>query len=374
MRSVDRVLVTGGAGFIGSWTADLLVEEGYKVTILDSLEPQVHRGRVPGYLNEGAAFVRGDVRDRGLLRRLVKEADAVVHLAAAVGVGQSMYQVERYVDYNAGGTATLLDVLVNEESDVRKLVVASSMSIYGEGKAICENCGPVHPPLRPEDQLKKGVWENRCPDCGEALGPMATDEGTPPQPTSIYAITKRDQEEMCMVIGKTYGIPTVALRYFNAYGPRQALSNPYTGVGAIFCCRLLNNKPPIIFEDGGQTRDFVHVSDVARANLLALEKRSADYECFNVGTGRATSIGELAETLIDVFGSDLRPVVTGRYRKGDVRHCYADISKIRGLLGYEPKVRLEEGVKGLIAWMAEQEGVEDRFEEALSELEKMGLL
>ena len=373
---MDRVLVTGGAGFIGSHTVDLLVEKGYSVLILDNLEDQVHRGGTPKYLNREAVFIKGDVRDRELLKGLIREVDAIIHLAAAVGVGQSMYQVEKYIDYNTKGTATLLDVIVNVENRVRKVVVASSMSIYGEGRYYCERCNEYfNPGLRKDDQLKRRVWEHLCPNCGSALQPKPTSEDKPPMPTSIYAQSKKHQEEMCLLIGRTYGIPTVALRYFNVYGPRQSLSNPYTGACAIFASRLLNNKQPYIFEDGGQLRDFVHVKDVARANLLALERSSADYEAVNIGTGRPTPIREVAKLLAEALNLNIEPYISNRYRKGDVRHCYADISKARRLLGYEPRIPLNEGLKELAQWAIEERwGAKDRFEESLKELEERGLV
>jgi len=346
MRSLSKVLVTGGGGFIGSHTVDLLLERGYEVFVLDNLEEQVHHGTVPDYLNKNVKFVQGDVRDHELLIRLLKEVDAVIHLAAAVGVGQSMYQIEKYVDYNTRGTATLLDALINTENPVKKLVVASSMSIYGEGKYWCEKCSEVkYPSLRDEEQLKNRMWEPLCSVCRSMLKPLPTDEEKPIVPTSIYAQTKKHQEEMCLLTGKTYGLPTVALRYFNVYGPRQSLSNPYTGVCAIFTSRILNNKPPYIFEDGNQSRDFIHVKDIAKANLLALEKSAADFTAVNIGTGRQTSIKRIAELLIKTLDYKLNPHVSNRYRKGDIRHCYADISKARNLLGYEPTIKLEDGLK-----------------------------
>ena len=375
MRSLSKVLVTGGGGFIGSHTVDLLLERGYEVFVLDNLEEQVHHGTVPDYLNKNVKFVQGDVRDHELLIRLLKEVDAVIHLAAAVGVGQSMYQIEKYVDYNTRGTATLLDALINTENPVKKLVVASSMSIYGEGKYWCEKCSEVkYPSLRDEEQLKNRMWEPLCSVCRSMLKPLPTDEEKPIVPTSIYAQTKKHQEEMCLLTGKTYGLPMVALRYFNVYGPRQSLSNPYTGVCAIFTSRILNNKPPYIFEDGNQSRDFIHVKDIAKANLLALEKSAADFTAVNIGTGRQTSIKRIAELLIKTLDYKLNPHVSNRYRKGDIRHCYADISKARNLLGYEPTIKLEDGLKELAEWAKTHGwGVVDLFEKTLKELEDKGL-
>lgn len=375
MRSLSKVLVTGGGGFIGSHTVDLLLERGYEVFVLDNLEEQVHHGTVPDYLNKNVKFVQGDVRDHELLIRLLKEVDAVIHLAAAVGVGQSMYQIEKYVDYNTRGTATLLDALINTENPVKKLVVASSMSIYGEGKYWCEKCSEVkYPSLRGEEQLKNRMWEPLCSVCRSMLKPLPTDEEKPIVPTSIYAQTKKHQEEMCLLTGKTYGLPMVALRYFNVYGPRQSLSNPYTGVCAIFTSRILNNKPPYIFEDGNQSRDFIHVKDIAKANLLALEKSAADFTAVNIGTGRQTSIKRIAELLIKTLDYKLNPHVSNRYRKGDIRHCYADISKARNLLGYEPTIKLEDGLKELAEWAKTHGwGVVDLFEKTLKELEDKGL-
>ena len=366
-----NVLVTGGAGFIGSHLVDALVKEGHNVVIYDNLEQQVHDKR-PDYLNEHAEFVSGDIRDRDKLKEIIEDVDVIFHQAAVVGVGQSMYLIEKYVDVNTLGTAKLLDILANEEHRVQKLIIASSMSIYGEGKYECEDCGIVYPGLRPDEQLKNRQWEMKCPDCGKIVRPVSTDENKPLQPTSIYAITKKDQEEMCLLTGRTYGIPTVALRYFNIYGPRQSLSNPYTGVCAIFSSRIKNDNPPLIFEDGLQTRDFINIKDVVQANLLVMKSSRANYGAFNVGTEIPTSILNIADTLIRLYGKDLAPEIVNKYRSGDIRHCYADISKIRKL-GFKPQIGFIEGMKELAEWGETQEAV-DRFEEAHRKLINKGLV
>jgi dTDP-L-rhamnose 4-epimerase len=368
------ILVTGGAGFIGSHLVDALVERGHRVRVLDALVAQVHgEAERPQYLNPEAEFARADVCDPAALARALEGVDAVYHEAAEVGVGQSMYEIRRYVGANDMGTATLLEALVNNRGRVRKLVVASSMSIYGEGAYACASCGAVNPKLRPASQLRERRWEVECPACGRQLRPAPTGEDKPLFPTSVYAVTKQDQEQFCLVVGRAYDIPAVALRYFNVYGPRQALSNPYTGVCAIFSSRLLNNQAPVVFEDGGQTRDFVHVSDIVQANLLALETDRADYQAVNVGTGRATSINQVARLLAEGLGKDLGPDVVGKYREGDIRHCVADISRARDLLGYEPRVTLEAGIPELLEWVGRQQA-EDGVARATAELESRQLV
>jgi dTDP-L-rhamnose 4-epimerase len=370
-----NILVTGGAGFIGSHLVDALVGRGHSVRVLDALVPQVH-GDVsapPQYLNREAEFVRADVCDAAAVERALEGVDAIYHEAAEVGVGQSMYEIRRYVGANDMGTATLLEALVNRRGRVRKLIVASSMSIYGEGGYECPSCGVVHAKLRPASQLRERRWEVECPECGEQLRPAPTGEDKPLFPTSVYAVTKQDQEQFCLVVGRAYDLPVVALRYFNVYGTRQALSNPYTGVCAIFSSRLLNDQAPVVFEDGEQTRDFVHVSDIVQANLLALETDRADYQAVNVGTGRATSINEVSHLLAEGLGKDLKPVVTGKYREGDIRHCVADITRARRLLGYEPRVTLEAGIPELLEWVGQQEAA-DGVERATAELESRQLV
>ncbi len=376
MSGEGGVLVTGGAGFIGSYLVDALTDKGHRVRVFDSLEPQVHgpRREVPEYLNPAAELVLGDVRDRGALLQALKGISVVFHYAAAVGVGQSMYEIHRYVEANTLGGANLLDILANEEHQVEKLIVASSMSIYGEGKYRCGECGVVYPQLRPDGQLRDREWEMRCPHCEDEVSPLPTDEAKPLYPTSIYAVTKRDHEEMFLCFGRAYGIPAVALRFFNVYGPRQALSNPYTGVAAIFCSRLLNDQPPVIYEDGLQSRDFIHVQDVVQASMLAMERSEADYEVFNVGTGTPMTILEVSRVLIDnLADGGLEPVVVGRYRRGDIRHCFADIGKIRERLDFNPQVTFEEGVSDLISWVKEQEAA-DGFQKVDRELKDKDLV
>ncbi|HZX44990.1 MAG TPA: NAD-dependent epimerase/dehydratase family protein [Candidatus Nanoarchaeia archaeon] len=368
-----KILVTGGAGFIGSFIVDKLIEQGNDVRIFDSLEPQVHGDKMPDYLDPKAEFIRGDVNDAGALKDAVSDMDVVFHMAALVGVGQSMYQIKRYVEANTLGTSNLLDILVNSEHDVKKLVVASSMSTYGEGSYECENCGEVHPPLRPESQMQKNDWELHCPVCDKHCKPIPTKESKTQEVNSIYAITKKDQEDMVLNIGKTYGIPSVALRFFNVYGPRQSLSNPYTGVAAIFMSRIKNANPPIIFEDGNQSRDFISVHDIADANILAMKHQSADYEVFNVGTGNKISILEVAETISRLYKKSIMPKLAYKFRKGDVRHCFADISKIRDKIGFDPKVSFSAGMGELIDWAGSVDAV-DRVDDATDELQKKGLL
>jgi dTDP-L-rhamnose 4-epimerase len=367
------ILVTGGAGFVGSHLVDALLGAGHRVRVLDSLDPQVHGDgvRQPEYLHAGAELMVGDVRDRTAVARALEGVDVVFHQAAAVGVGQSMYEIERYVSVNSVGAAVLLEGVVERRGQIRKMIVASSMSIYGEGAYETAAGERVHPGLRSEDDLAARRFELFGAG-GEPLRPVPTPEDKPLQPTSIYAVTKRDHEEMFLSVGAAYGIPTVALRYFNIYGTRQSLSNPYTGVMAIFSSRLLNRHRPLIFEDGRQTRDFVHVSDVVRANLLALERSEADGRVYNVGTGRPTSVLRVAELLADQLDFAEPPDVVAKYRAGDIRHCYADIGCIRSELGFEPRVALEEGMRELLAWLRSQRAL-DRVEHAARELESRGL-
>jgi dTDP-L-rhamnose 4-epimerase len=372
----ERILVTGGAGFIGSFLVDALVERGHDVRVYDALVPQVHGAKqaLPSYLNPNAEFVQGDVRDRESLAKALDGVDVVFHLAAAVGVGQSMYEIEYYTSANTLGGAVLLDLLANTKHRVRKILVASSMSIYGEGKYHCDEHGPVYPKLRPDAQLQARDWEMKCPRCGRDVSLLPTDEEKPLYPTSIYAITKRDHEEMFLSTGFAYGIPAVALRFFNTYGPRQALSNPYTGVMAIFSGRLLNRQPPVIYEDGQQSRDFIHVRDIVQGLLLAMDKPEADHQVFNLGTGVPSSISHVAEMLTrHLTGGEVQPQILNQFRAGDIRHCYADVTKAHDLLGFEPRITLQEGLGDLLAWVGEQTA-QDRFAQVERELAAKALV
>lgn len=369
-----RVLVTGGAGFIGSFLTDRLIELGHDVRILDNLDPQVHAGgKRPAYLNREAEFIKADVRDYGAFKKAIRNIEVIYHFAACVGVGQSQYLIKKYTDVCIGGTANLLDIVVNSKNRVKKIIVAASMSSYGEGLYRCDRCGEIRPGLRKEGQLKNKNWEPTCPECHGLPKPIPITEGSEMQCNSIYGINKKVQEEMVLNIGRTYNIPSVALRFFNVYGPRQALSNPYTGVCAIFISRIKNNNPPVIYEDGLQTRDFISVHDIVEANILAMTKKEADYQSFNVGAGRPISIKEIAQILISLYNKPFKPQIMDKYRKGDIRHCFADITKIKDLLGFRPKVNFEKGMAGLIEW-SRVEKARDGFEKAKTELKRKGLI
>jgi dTDP-L-rhamnose 4-epimerase len=378
-----HVLVTGGAGFVGSHIVDGLVERGHRVRVLDSLDPQVHGegaaepGFRPEYLHPAAELVDGSCGDRPAIDRALEDIDVVFHQAAVVGVGQSMYEIDRYIAGNTQSTAVLLQAIVDRIDDqpLERLIVASSMSIYGEGQYRLPDGSVYAPRMRPDAQLADKQWEMLGPS-GAVAEPEPTSEEKPLHATSVYALSKRDQEDYCLLIGGVYRVPTVALRYFNIYGPRQALSNPYTGVAAIFGSCLLNNDAPIIYEDGNQSRDFVHVSDIVQANMLALEADPSAIagQVFNVGTGRPTNLIELFELLekaLDVSG--VEPTVPGQFRTGDIRHCYADISRISERLGYTPAVELDTGLTELAEWMRTQ-SAQNLTRRAAVELERKGLV
>jgi dTDP-L-rhamnose 4-epimerase len=367
-----NILVTGGAGFVGSHLVDGLLAAGHRVRVFDNLTQQVHGHSLPDYLSPEAELVRGEMQDASAVRRALDGMDVVFHMAAAVGVGQSMYEISHYMGTNTQGTAVLLQELLNSRSKVQKLILASSMSIYGEGKYLCVQCGEVAPGLRSNEQLRAKDWEMPCPKCAETLTPIPTDESKALQCSSIYALSKKDQEEMTLLFGRTYGLPVVALRFFNIYGSRQALSNPYTGVAAIFASRLLNGNAPLVFEDGKQMRDFVSVHDIVQCCILAMERSGGDGLALNVGSGEPISIREVAAALADALETDVPPELTEKYRAGDIRHCFADISAAKKCLGYEPRVRFTDGVRDLVSWLRFQQP-KDRAAEAVAQLSNFGL-
>ena len=375
-----RVLVTGGAGFIGSHVVDRLVERQHDIVVLDNLDPQVHGpgAQQPAHIMEHlpsgrVQFIQGDVRDPVAVEQALTGVGAVVHLAAAVGVGQSMYEPHYYTSVNVDGQGVLMEAMARRAGEIERFVVASSMSIYGEGAYRCPTHGELAPPPRPAQRLAAGQWEVPCPTCGAELEPVLTREEKPLQFTSVYAITKKTQEELALVFGAAFGIPTIALRFFNVFGSRQALSNPYTGVAAIFMGRLKNDNPPLVFEDGRQTRDLIHVSDVADAVLRAMEAQGEVSGAYNVCTGRPITIAEVARTLAGRVGVDVEARVGGRYRAGDIRHCIGDPSRAREVLGFEAKMTFSDGLDEFLAWSAAAEA-EDRVDESLSELERLGLV
>ncbi len=368
-----KVLVTRGAGFIGSYVCKQLLNDNHEVVILDNLDPQIHNYKGwPDYLPQNIEKHHGDVRDREMLGSLLNDCDAVIHLAASVGVGQSMYEIERYCSVSVMGTAILLEELIKRKDKIKKLIVASSMSIYGEGLYQTKNGDDFFPKSRKLVQLSEKKWE-LFDDNDDVLLPIATKEDKKLMPESIYAINKRDQEEMCLVIGKAYGIPTVAFRMFNVFGPFQALSNPYTGVAAIFSSKLLKDEQPMIFEDGNQRRDFIYAEDVARAYSMALTNSDADGLALNLGSGESITIKQIAKTIADLMGKKIDTIITENFREGDVRHCFADISLIKKILKWEPKFTFEKGMENLIQWLLTHT-IDKDVKSAFDELKNNGLL
>ncbi len=371
---MSRALVTGGAGFIGSHLVDALLAGGEEVRILDNLDQLAHpSGEPPAHLPPDAELMVGDLRSADDVARALEGVDRVFHLGGIVGNGESMVNVRKAVDSNPGGTATLLEAVIARRDRIRRVVVASSMVVYGEGTYRCAEHGLVTPGLRPVSQLRERRWEPVCPRCGGETTPEAVREDAPLRPVSVYGISKRDTEELALVLGEAYGFEAVALRYLNVYGPRQALGNPYTGVAAIFSARLLAGRAPRVFEDGRQIRDLVHVSDIVRATRLAMDAKPAPGNAFNVATGRRIEIGELAAQLSDRLAPELRPEITGEFRAGDIRHCFADTAKAAELLGFEAGVDLADGLPELLEWVGRQV-VEERGDEALAGLRRAGLV
>ncbi|MDR0789427.1 MAG: NAD-dependent epimerase/dehydratase family protein [Bacteroidales bacterium] len=375
---MKNVLITGGAGFIGSNLALKLLDRGYNVTVLDNLSPQIHGDNPelsPLYLSvkNAVRFIYGSVTDRDTFEAAIDKQDLIVHLAAQTGTGQSMYDIKRYTDVNIGGTALMLDILTNNKHNVKRVVVASSRAIYGEGKYHCEHCGDVYPLERVESDMSRGDFECKCPVCKSPVTLVATTEESIIHPTSVYGITKHNQESIVLTVCRAIGIDGVAMRYQNVYGPGQSLSNPYTGILSIFSTQILNNNNINIFEDGRETRDFVFISDVVDATILALEAQGAVGNAFNIGTGVATDVVEVAKQLLSSYGSQSTFAVSGNYRLGDIRHNYADISLAGRLLGYVPKVSFEQGIDKFTSWVKQQAVCEDKYSTSIDELKAKGL-
>ena len=365
-----RALVTGGAGFIGSHVVDLLLERGYEVRIFDSLELPTHAAGLPSYLPREAEFIQGDMRDRSAVAAALKNVDVVLHQAATGGFTA---RLAHYIACNSLGTAQMLETIRDEKLPVQKIVVASSIAVYGEGKYYCLEHGACYPSLRPMAQLQRGEWEVNCSRCGAPLSPRLTDEDTPVEPGTAYAISKYDQERLAVMFGRQTGIPTVALRYFVTYGPRQSVYNPYTGVCSIFATQILNNLPVVIYEDGEQTRDFVFVRDVARANVFVLEEPRADFGLFNVGGGQTTTIRTLANLLGACLGREGRAEVPGRFRPGEVRHITADAGRLAAL-GFRATVSLQEGLRRYVEWVAQQGPLGEQFSAAERQQQAAGVV
>jgi dTDP-L-rhamnose 4-epimerase len=367
---VKRALVTGGAGLIGSHVTDLLLREGWKVRVLDNLEPNTHRRGKPAWINQEAEFIAGDLRDLDTITAVLDKIDIVFHQAA---YGGYMPEIAKYVDVNSLGTAQMLEVIREKKLPIKKFVVASSQAVYSEGAGECPNHGLVFPPVRPVEQLRKGDWQVHCPICGAITKSVPTPENAPVGGETVYGLTKGDQERLVLLWGKQIGIPTVALRYSCTYGPRQSIFNPYTGVIAIFCTRLLNNLPPVLYEDGEQTRDFSFVEDIAWANLLAAETDKLDGLASNVGSGRGVTIREVAKQVSNSLKIDIEPEMNGEFRPGEMRHLTSDTTRVRAA-GYEPHVDLAEGIRRYIDWIRTQSDIRDYFSEAAKILRSKGIV
>lgn len=375
-----NVLITGGAGFIGSNLANKLIALGYQVTILDNLRKQIHGDdpitTSPLYRSivGKVRFILGDVTCKEELEKAIDGQDVIVHLAAETGTGQSMYQIEHYCNSNIGGTAVLLDILANSKHKVKKVVVASSRAVYGEGKYLSSELGPVYPGNRTEADMLNGEFEVRYPGCHQPLQVMATDESSMIHPSSIYGITKLGQEQLALTVTKAIGIDGVAFRYQNVYGPGQSLTNPYTGILSIFSTRIINGSPINIFEDGLESRDFVFIDDVVDATILGIESDKAGGNIYNVGTGIPINILTVVENLMKFYNKEVPVQISGNFRIGDIRHNFADISKIKDELGYEPKIKFNEGIGLFAKWVKEQSSQVDNYEESLNEMRQKGLL
>ncbi len=376
---MNNILITGGAGFIGSNLALKLIAKGYKVTVLDSLSKQIH-GENPKEtsllyqaIKDKVIFIEGSVTSREDWMHALEGQEAIIHLAADTGTGQSMYQIHKYVDTNIGGTALLLDILTNTKHNVKRVLVAESRAIYGEGKYSCEKCGDVYPAYRKDEDMIKGDFECHCPQCGGKVSPVATTENSVVRPSSVYGISKQVQGQLVHLVCQTIGVESVSFRYQNVYGPGQSLANPYTGILSIFSTRIKNHNGINIFEDGRETRDFIYIDDVVDATILGLEVPKATGHVFNIGTGVATDVLTVANTLCDKYQIQVPITVSGNYRSGDIRHNFADITLARTILGFEPKWSFSRGIEQFSAWVNKQDIQEDKYETSIEEMKKKGL-
>jgi len=370
-----KILITGGAGFIGSNLSLELIHRGYEVTVLDNLSPQIHGENSPLYnsIKDKVNFIKGTVLNYDDWKKALKNVEVVVHLAAETGTGQSMYEIEKYTDVNIKGTSIFLDILANEKHSVKKIIIASSRAIYGEGKYNCLKDGIVYPQERKDKDMANGDFNVKCPKCNNNIELLATDEISKIHPSSIYGITKQVQEQMFLVTAKSLNIPAVVFRYQNVYGAGQSLSNPYTGILSIFSTIIKNDNDINIFEDGNESRDFVYVSDVVDATILGIEKDEANNEVFNVGMGKAIDVTTVAKTLVNIYKSNTKIIISGNYRLGDIRNNYADLSKIRAKLGFIPKISFDDGIKMFTEWVDRQEIKEDKYQKSIIEMKKKGL-
>ena len=374
---MKNILITGGAGFIGSRLCEKLFDKGYNITIIDSLSPQIHGERESllfKKIKDKCTFIKGDVRNKEDWKKGIKGQEIIVHLAAETGTGQSMYQEEKYNEVNIMGTAHMLELLANTNHKVEKMIIASSRAIYGEGKYLCFSHGEIYPTQRNESDMKKGEFNLKCDICNSELQLIATDEKSKLHPSSIYGITKQEQEQMVMLMGESLDIPSVAFRYQNVYGPGQSLLNPYTGILSIFSTRILNGNDLDIYEDGLESRDFIYIDDVVDATILGIEKDEANGQIFNVGSGVPTTVKEVAESLKKCYNSDISISITGKYRLGDIRHNFADLTKINDILDFRPRYHFQEGLFEFVKWVETQDIMEDKYEKSVKELKDKGLI
>lgn len=373
-----KVLVSGGAGFIGSNLAIKLINAGYEVVLLDNLSRQIH-GENPeesytlNLVKNKCKLIVGDVTNFEDWRKSLNDVDIVIHLAAETGTGQSMYEINKYVDVNISGTAKLMEVITNDNLKLKKIIIASSRAVYGEGKYHCNEHGVVYPEPRKDLDMSKGDFETKCPICNQNVGMLPTDENSKMHPTSVYGHTKQSQEELCMIIGKSINLPVVAFRFQNVYGPGQSLKNPYTGILSIFSTRIKNENDLNIFEDGLETRDFVYIEDITDSIILGIERANADFQSFNVGSGEKIDVLTVANTLKEKYNSNVNINVTGNYRLGDIRHNLGDLTKIKSLLGFEPKVRFVQGISNFVDWVEKQSIENDNYEASIEEMKMKGL-